>query len=458
MMKVGSWLLGFGLLCVATPSNCWGVEPAGTSPESLFAERIVPIFKSPNPSSCVQCHLASVDLKDYIRPSSDETFIELRNQGLIDVKSPGASKILTFIAMGEEDQDKGARLIHAKTRAAELEAFRAWVLASCEDSRMLALEHSDDGKWDRNSETNKVIRHSRKDRVLDSFVRNIWSQRMRCFPCHTPAEIDPANPKHAKPAIRYEEYVAKFGQRMNIFKETPAATMQSLIVSSSRVHKDTLPLINVSDPKNSLLLLKPTAKIPGRDADGKLLPPSSALPVSHVGGLKMHVDDFSYKSFMNWLIDYSKLASSDYSGEDELPVDNWFPSKLVVKVKQTPETWESLSVVQIFVHPWDAEEAQFSTEPIAFTQTRVGPRGFAIGTLFLIADDDNQKLWNPNGQQLPKGKYELRAYLDPERRVDEDPTVLLNDSDCVGVVEIDAQWVEGFANAEVVEGSQFHAK
>ena len=48
----------------------------------MFAARIEPIFKSPDPSSCVQCHLASVDLKNYIRPSSRETFLSLRDQGL----------------------------------------------------------------------------------------------------------------------------------------------------------------------------------------------------------------------------------------------------------------------------------------------------------------------------------------------------------------------------------------
>ena len=38
------------------------------SPQSVFEQRIMPIFKSPNPSSCVQCHLAGVDIKNYILP------------------------------------------------------------------------------------------------------------------------------------------------------------------------------------------------------------------------------------------------------------------------------------------------------------------------------------------------------------------------------------------------------
>src|SRR5690349_10300637 len=85
---------------------------------SIFEQRITPIFRSPQPSSCVQCHLASVDLKNYILPSAEKTFVSLRDQGLIDLNDPEKSKILTLIQMGEKDLDRGAKLIHAKTRQA----------------------------------------------------------------------------------------------------------------------------------------------------------------------------------------------------------------------------------------------------------------------------------------------------------------------------------------------------
>src|SRR5438093_5402505 len=101
------------------------LAPAGVraaDPDKVFETRIVPIFKSPNPSSCVQCHLAGVDLKDYIRPSHEETFRSLRDQGLIDPDRPEASKILRLIKMGDEDKS-GASLIHAKVRQAEYDAF-----------------------------------------------------------------------------------------------------------------------------------------------------------------------------------------------------------------------------------------------------------------------------------------------------------------------------------------------
>src|SRR5262245_63690756 len=79
--------------------------------DKVFESRILPIFKSPNPSSCVQCHLAGVDLKDYILPSADKTFRSLRDQGLIDLSAPEKSKILTLISMG--DADASAPTVHA---------------------------------------------------------------------------------------------------------------------------------------------------------------------------------------------------------------------------------------------------------------------------------------------------------------------------------------------------------
>src|SRR6516162_5774916 len=70
-----------------------------STPKAIFERRILPIFKSPNPSSCTQCHLAGVDLKNYILPSSAKTFLSLRDQGLIDLKAPSDSKILRLINM-----------------------------------------------------------------------------------------------------------------------------------------------------------------------------------------------------------------------------------------------------------------------------------------------------------------------------------------------------------------------
>ena len=92
---VGIAVVGF---VVATlPHRAGAAEP---TPAEVFETRIVPIFKSPNPSSCVPCHLAGVDLKDYILPDADRTFRSLRDQGLIDLAAPERSKIVALIDMG----------------------------------------------------------------------------------------------------------------------------------------------------------------------------------------------------------------------------------------------------------------------------------------------------------------------------------------------------------------------
>ena len=236
----------------------------------LFQQRIMPIFRSPNPSSCVQCHLAAVDLKNYILPSHEDTFLSLRDQGLIDTDNPSESKILKLIGMGDSDQDAMAKRIHAKTRQAEFDAFAAWVRACCDDKTLVQRPPLSVDVLAKPSISDEVIRHGRKDRVLDSFVRNVWSQRMRCFPCHTPDEIDASDPKHVKPQQTHRDFVEQYGARMDIFKATPEETMRSLLASSHKRSQKRLPLINLEQPTQSLLVLKPTSKVPAKDENGSL--------------------------------------------------------------------------------------------------------------------------------------------------------------------------------------------
>src|SRR5438270_426181 len=81
------------LACLAVFASVSPAARAADDPAKVFEERILPIFKSPDPSSCVRCHLAAVDLKNYILPSAKDTFLALRDQGLIDLEKPENSKI-----------------------------------------------------------------------------------------------------------------------------------------------------------------------------------------------------------------------------------------------------------------------------------------------------------------------------------------------------------------------------
>ena len=290
-MKHRFVLLVAVLNCLGTASISYSDEP---NADLVFETRLKPIFDSPEPSSCVQCHLSAVDLKDYILPSSRETFLSLRDQGLIDIETPSESKILHLISMGDSDPDAMSKRIHAKNRKAEYDAFSNWIDACCQDRELLAAKPTATDTKAGPSFSNDLIRHTRKDRVLDSFVRNVWSQRMRCFPCHTPNELDAENPMHKKPIERHQDFVKQYGARMNIFKESPSETLRSLIASSrirdgrQSVKDDQLPLINLEEPVMSLLIQKPIAKLPAKNSDGKIGEPSSKMPVSHMGGIKMH--------------------------------------------------------------------------------------------------------------------------------------------------------------------------
>ncbi len=437
------------VVCSFSPSM------ADEAASDVFEQRIVPIFKSEQPSSCVQCHLSSIDLKDYIRPSANETLKELRSSGLVDVDHPEQSKILDLIMMGETDEDKSAQLIHKKFRMAEYEAFKAWLVSSCGDEKTVAAtepatvgnSYATSGAPDL-----AVIRHARKDRVLSAFTRSVWSQRMRCFPCHTPAEIDPNNPKHAVPSKRYEDFVAKYGRRMDLFGETPLATMKQMIASSSKRREGHLPLLNFDSPAESLLLLKPTAKLPPKNDDGTFQTPSAVAPVSHMGGLKMRVDDVSYKAIITWIADYSKLKDGAYKTAESLPVDNWYPSKTVIRIKSTPDNWPKLSKVHLFVYP--VEDGHARPDPVAFTQTLIGPRGFAAGNLFVV-DTKTEASMDVVNNTLEDGTFEIRVYLDLDGVLDRDPSALLNDRPATATARVDAVWKEGFRDALVIEGTEF---
>jgi len=461
MFAIQLTCLAAALLCGLSSSLVLAEEASTNSALDLFDQRILPIFRSATPSSCVQCHLSSVDLKDYILPSQEKTFASLRDQGLIDIDVPKESKILTLIQMGERDLDKGAKLIHEKTRRAEYQAFVAWIEACCADPAIRDLPPLTPEERSGPAVSDEVIRHSRKSRVVDSFVRNVWSQRMRCFPCHTPHEVDPADPKQ-KAAVKTlkllaEKNDAKVLQRLEIFRQTPEATVQYLIEQSRATPAGELSLLNLENPRKSLLVLKPLSKLPNKRADGTFDPPSSSEPTSHLGGLKMHPDDQSYKSFVAWITDYANVTHDRYTSVDQLPADNWHATKNVLRVADAPKEWPVGIPVQLFVHAWNKSAQAWASEPIAFTQGTVTPRHMVNGALFLLSDGSAE--WEQEHGSLPRGKYLIKAYVDVKHRLADDPALLLGSEEFYGqAVLANARWREGFRHAEKVAGPMLKKK
>ena len=295
----------------------------------VFERRILPIMNSKNASSCSECHLSGVDLKDYIRPSQAETFAALRNGGMIDVKNPAKSKLLDFIARTPEKPG----LIKPEVRKAELDAFKAWITAAVADPQLLAATTK---LTVGPSVPDEVIRHARQDRVLQSFIDNIWLESGRCAGCHS-SDLN-------------AEQVKKNGDQMSwIVPNDPAATLAILLDHD---------LIDVDSPEKSLVIAKPT------------------MQVKHGGGQKMVIGDRSFQQFAAFLNDYAAAANGQYKKAEDIPAaspyvvgatDSW------LKITDIPAKYGKL-VLRAEVYP--AQGKGWAKAPLI-----VGDRGIATNGL-----------------------------------------------------------------------------
>ena len=294
-----SWIC-FGIFLISS------IATADDAATKVFEQRLLPIFQSDQPSSCVQCHLAGVDLKNYIKPSSDDTFRSLRDQGLVNLDKPEKSKILTLINMKDTD-NAGANLLHTKTREAEAEAFAEWLKACCRDPKLRNAPKLAASELAKPARPNEVIRYDRTDRLLETFERNIWGQRHRCMGCH------------AEGSEQNRKLVEKNGEQVAWMKKSAAETMTYLIRTKH--------LIDIDNPEKSLLLLKPLKE------------------VEHGGGKKFLKGDLGYKDFRSWIEDYAKVVRDEYANKSDLPKSDpkqlrQFSSELWFKLANPPEPWD----------------------------------------------------------------------------------------------------------------------
>jgi hypothetical protein len=409
-------LLGSGLLIHADRIAL----AADATASQIFERRIVPIFKSPNPSSCTQCHLAAVDLKNYILSSHEKTFLSLRDQGLIDLDHPDKSKILHLIQMGEKD-NKGAALIHAKVRQAEYEAFAAWIKASCADPRLRDAPKLAESEHAGPPRPLEVVRHARKDQLLQSFENNIWAMRFRCMSCHI---------EGTEPNNKYKE---KFGQRVAWIKSDAAATMNYLLASK---------LLDVKEPEKSLLLQKPLGL------------------VKHEGGKKFLPGDLGYKSFRAWIEDYARTVGDQYRTAAELPprTDSMerFGTDIWLKLNNTPPAWAD-RLLQVTVFAWDADKKAWEDVPIATSDRGVWGGGkLWQHNLTLLAKKDSARArrWKQGRLSLPPGRYLVKVHIDTEGRLSKDWKATLGESDYAGQGVLDARWQPGYGAMSVLDAAQ----
>lgn len=408
-----------GLIVLVSAAALRAEEPK-PSAEDVFRQRILPIFHSPNPSSCIQCHLASVDLKDYIRPSHEQTFRSLRDQGLIDLDRPEDSKILRLIRRGE-GESAGVALIRPEVRRAESEAFAAWIKACAADPALRNAPPLAESERAKPAAPAAVIRHGRADRLLESFERNVWAWRFRCMNCHT--EGTPQNTKHRE----------RFGNRVAWVKRDGAAATMAYLLQSR--------LIDVGRPEKSLLLAKPLGV------------------VAHEGGQKFQPGDEAYKGFRTWLEDVAALRAGRYTSAAALPPDagpERFGSDVWLKFTDTPREWGG-HLLQVNVFAWDAATGAWEKEPIATSDRMVAGQARLWQhnlTLLAAKGSERARAWRTGPPTLPPGRYLVQVSVDRAGRLARDWTATLGESDDAGAVEVRSAWPEGYDRMTTVDAGR----
>ena len=412
---------------VFATSLTMAVEPAEnkvrtSTPADVFEQRIMPIFRSTDPSSCTECHLAGVELKNYISSSHEKTFLSLRDQGLIDVTKPQSSKILALIRMGE--QDKTPALISNKNRAAEYSAFADWIVASCQDVALTKAPKLTADQLARPDRPDEVIRHARQDKVFDSFERSFWSQRFRCTSCHA------ADGQETARLIKEQQ-----GDDFLWIQPGGAAETLRHLVDSG--------LVDVENPEKSLLLLKPTNQ------------------VKHGGGKKMEIGDIGYKAIRSWVEDYSKTVGNRYRKASELPIasgQNLSGTDQWLKIENTPPQWAD-KLLQVSLFRYDEKLRRWESQPIAISDRGVWGAGkLWQHTLWLVAPRDKQKVpgrRKPDSAEekpaLGPGRYLLKVHVDQQGRLAEDWQAQLGPADYAGQIEVNSKWPAGYGNMTVVQ-------
>ena len=393
------------------PLALLALAPAARADDAVkvFEQRLLPIFKSPNPSSCVQCHLAAVDLKDYILPSARDTFLALRDQGLIDLARPDDSRILKLIGRGKADP--GAKLLPPGARDAEYAAFAAWIKACADDPAFKGAKAPEKAPA-LSLKAVEVVRHARADRVAESFASNVWAMRFRCMNCHT--EGTP----------QCDKLVAEHGERVAWFKRGgPDATMAYLLRSN---------LINFATPENSALLRKPLGE------------------VKHGGGIKFVKGDQGYRAFRAWIEDAVAIRTGKYKAAADLPPPDKGPlrfgSEAWFKLTDLPPAWGE-KLLQVDVYAWDAAANGWEAAPVA-TSDRMssGKAKLWQHTLTLLASPGSPraKAWAAGKATLPAGKYLVKVYVDQAGRAAADWRAALGEAEYVGAVEVQSRWAEGY--------------
>lgn len=254
-------------------------ESTGTE---IYERRIAPVLVDDRPKSCNECHLSGVDLTLFARETPCETLACMQDLGLVDLASPEDSLILKWI----DRASPSSPLITEAIIAEEYEGMREWLeyYSGCGLAECAGIQCGD-GKREVFCElTNEPL--AEQGRAVDPggcsevalellFRETIYASRRRCFPCHSDDES------------------RNFPTAGHWLIEGDTCAVSSLRTMRNLIERN---LINVDDPEQSLLLLKPLDQSEGG--------------IQHGGLDKFHPGDANYEDMLYWLTRYGQCNAN----------------------------------------------------------------------------------------------------------------------------------------------------
>ena len=358
-------------LLVAQDPVSPAAEAASTA-AAIFQSRIVPLLQSPEKSSCSECHLQGVELRDFLANDQRQTFANLRARGWIDVEQPEKSKLLEFISRHTNDSTP----LIQRVRAAESEALKKWIVAAVREPELLnePLPVANDLELPL-----EFIQYARTDHIVSRFCEAIWSQLSRCASCHSPE--------------RNQNQVKKHGEQMSwIVPRDPAATL-SLLVERK--------LIDLEAPQDSELRTKPLGL------------------VEHGGGPKFVIGGQTDQKWIAFLEDYSKLKQGKLTKTDKLPTvpdrRSWL-SEMQLKITDLPEAWKG-RLLSLSLHLKNPD-GTWNDIPVATGDSPVNRKQLVWQhtlTVFQAVDaKKGETEWSKPltaADAITPGRYQLRLHL-----------------------------------------------
>jgi hypothetical protein len=274
-------LVGFVLgvtQCVVDAGEIIPIESRACTDEdalAVFDERIAPLMASEHPSTCNECHLSGVDLDLYAQEDPCATMACMVESGIVDLAEPDDSLVLAWILRAKPV----SALITDEVVDAEHDAMQDWIeySARCGATVCPPIDNPCGGTAvEPCAVPSSPESGDRKpfddpgdcsDRTLEAaFAAQVYSWRGRCYPCHF--DSHDGEPTDAPRWVH--DGACDIGA---------VETMHNLLELGD---------LDVDDPEQSVLLLKPLA-----DALGG---------VEHGGGDKIaSFDDPAYRDFLAWL-------------------------------------------------------------------------------------------------------------------------------------------------------------